>query len=179
MRRVTFVITMFLTFAFLLVTVWAQQAEQGEQERRQGRPQFNREPPRFDPEEMIQRTVQRSIEQLKLSEEEVAVIKPMIESIIQTRMEQAQRMRELFDTLRQAVDNKDVTTIKNTLAQIKSKREENRARMETLEAQLIELLTPEQEAILTLAGVVNADAGGFFGGFGPRPQRAPGQPPQR
>lgn len=172
MRRLIYPL-MFVLAVSIIGIVSAQQQGAGQRgPGPQGQP-----PPQIDPETMIQRTLERALEQLKLSEEESAVLKPKIEVIIRTRMEQSQKMRDLVDSLREAVDAKNTEGIKSKLAEIKSKRKEHRAKVEALEEQLIELLTPEQEAILTVSGIVNSDGFGFFGFFrGPRPQ---GSQPQR
>lgn len=129
----------------------------------------------FDPEAMMKRMMDRTMEQLKLSEEEAAVIRPMVEKIMRTRMEQGQKTRELMNSLREAVNAKNSEKIKSTLAEIKTKREKDRIQMEGMEKELTELLTIEQEAALTLSGVVNSDGMGmgFFGG-GPGGPGGPG-----
>ena len=139
------------------------------------RPNRQQERQQFDPAEMMNRRVNQIMEQLKPSADEAAVLKPMIESILQTRMTQSTEMRELVNGLREAVNAKDTEKIKSSLANIKAKREANRLKMEQMGKGLAELLTLEQEASLTVAGVVNSDGmGGFIGGFGGGPG-APGQ----
>jgi Spy/CpxP family protein refolding chaperone len=121
--------------------------------------------PQMDPEQMMQRMMERIMERLNLSADESAVLKPMIEGIMQTRQEQASEMRELTDALQKAVDDKDSERIKAKLTDIKAKRKSHREKNDSQEKELIELLTVEQEAQLTLAGVVNSGGGFGFGGF--------------
>ncbi len=178
MKKVGFLLTLALVFILTLVMtsiIAAQQppAQQGGERMRQGGPQDRQ----FDPAEMMKRRLDQIMEQLKPSEDEAAVLKPMIEKILQTRMDQSREMRDLTNGLREAVNAKDTEKIKSSLANIKAKREANRLKMEAMEKELGELLTLEQEATLTLAGVVNSDGmGGFFGGFGgPGGPGGPGQ----
>lgn len=128
----------------------------------------------FDPATMLKQRVDRTMEQLKLPEDEASVLRPMIEKILQTRMDQSQEIRDLTNSLREAVNAKDTEKIKSSLTNIKAKREANRIKIEAMEKELLEFLTLEQEANLTLSGIVNSDGmGGFFGGFG-----GPGGPGQ-
>jgi len=158
------VVGLVLTTAYLL---------SAQQDQRQGRPRQgpgqgpNGERPQFDPAEMVQRMVDRSVEPLNLSADETAVLKPKIKAILQTRMEQGQQMREVVQSLQTAIDTKDEAQIKAKLAAVKAKRQENKAKIEAMEKDLVELLTLNQEAQLTVSGVVNSDGGGGgFGGFG-------------
>ncbi|MBM3212108.1 hypothetical protein FJZ33_07810 [Candidatus Poribacteria bacterium] len=134
----------------------------------------------FDPEAMMKRMIDRTMEQLKLPEEEATVIRPMVEKIMRTRTEQSQKTRELMNSLREAVNAKNNEKIKSTIAEIKAKREKDRAQLDGMEKELTELLTIDQEAALTLSGVVNSDGMGmgFFGG-GPGGPGGPGTGGQR
>ena len=117
--------------------------------------------------------MERVMEQLNLSAEESAVLKPMVEDIMRTRMQQSQEMRELITGLREAMDAKDSGQIKSKLQAVKDKRKEHQKKSEELEKNLIGLLTLEQEAALTVSGIVNSDSGGgmAFGRFGGQGQR--------
>jgi DNA repair exonuclease SbcCD ATPase subunit len=142
----------------------------------------------MDPEAMIQQRLGRIMEQLKPSDEDAAVLKPKIEGLMRIRMTQSQDTRELINSLREAINAKNTDQIKAKLTEIKSKREENKKKTEAMEKDLTDLLTLNQEALLTVSGIVNSDgSGGFFGGGpgGPGGTRAPGnqggnppQPPQ-
>lgn len=134
-----------------------QQNRQGQREG--GRRQFN-------PEQMIQRQTERAIENLNLSNEETAVLTPMIKGILQHRMQQRQVLRPFTEALRTAVDGNDDAQVKAALQALKTERNAQKTKAETLEKQLIELLTVRQEAQLTIAGIVNSDGG--FSGFGRR-----------
>lgn len=172
MRNSNPLLAFVLIVGLLLMSVHIISAQQqgGRQGRANQRQRFQ-----MDPEAMMNRMMERIIEQLSISEEETAVLKPMIESILRTRLDQNREMRELVDALREAIDSKDPEQIKAKLAEVKTKRKEHKAKAETLQKELIELLTLEQEAQLTVSGVVNSDGVGFrFGGFrgsGPRDRR--------
>ncbi|MBC8234308.1 hypothetical protein H8E77_32565 [bacterium] len=157
-----------LVVGLILTTSYIISAQQRE-ERRQ-RPGQGQQRRQMDPEQMIQRRIERTMQELKLSEEESAVLKPKIEGLLRTRTEQSRGMRTLIDDLRKAVEAKDDAQIQAKLAEVKTKRKEHKAKVETLEQGLIELLTLKQEAQLTVSGVVNSDGmGGFFGGGFRRP----------
>jgi hypothetical protein len=148
----------------LVSIILAQQPDQqqGGNQMRPGGPQ-NRQ---FDPEAMLKQRVDRTMEQLKLPEQEAAVIKPMIEKMMRTRMEQSQKTRDLMNSLREAVNAKDSGKVKSSLAAIKAKRGEDRTQIEKMEKELTEIISTEQEAALTLAGVLNSDGMGMGMGFG-------------
>jgi uncharacterized membrane protein YccC len=157
-----------LTFALIvslvLTTVYFISAQQ-EDSRRQ-RPGQREGRRQFDPEAMMKQRVDRIVQELNLSEEETVVLKPKIESILQTRRQQSTEMRTLMSDLRTAIDAKNDAQIKAKLDAVKAKRKEHQAQAEKLEKELVELLTVTQEAQLTIAGIVNSDGFGFFGGFG-------------
>lgn len=141
------------------------QPPQPPQQRQQQRQQF-------DPQQMMERRMQQIIGQLKLSEDETAVLKPMIQNLMNMRMEQSRELRTLLDNLRKAINTKDESQIKTALDAVKSKREAQKSSIEKAEKELIELLTVVQEANLTIMGVVNSDGSGIF--MGTR-MGAPGQ----
>ena len=135
-----------------------RQRQQNRQRQRDGgRRQFN-------PEQMIQRQTERAVENLNLSNEEAAVLTPMIKGILQHRMQQRQVLRPFTEALRTAVDGNDDTQVKSALQALKTEQSAQKTKADTLEKQLIELLTVRQEAQLTIAGIVNSDGG--FSGFG-------------
>ncbi|MBM3240230.1 hypothetical protein FJZ31_28435 [Candidatus Poribacteria bacterium] len=177
MRKFSFlafalVVGLVLTTSYIIS---AQQRGGGQQVPGQG--QQRRQ---MDPEAMMNQRVEQIMKQLNLSNEETAVLKPKIEGILQTRMTQNREMRTLIDALQKAVEAKDDAQIQAKLTEVKTKRKEHKAKVETLEQELIELLTLNQEATLTISGVVNSDgAGGFFGGFTGQRQQPPGQRQQR
>jgi hypothetical protein len=167
-RKFNSLIAFMLVVGLVLTTSYIISAQQ------QQRPRQRQQRRQIDPEAIIQRRVERAMQDLNLSEEESAVLKPMIEGIMRTRTEQSREMRTLIDELGKAIEAKDDAQIQSKLEQVKTKRKENRVNIETLEQKLIELLTLKQEAQLTVSGVVNSDGtGGFFGGFrGNRQQRS-------
>ncbi len=142
--------------------LFAQQ-ESNRQERRDRQPQMQGPGPQMTPEQMMERRMQQIIERLKLSNEETAVLKPKIEALMNLRMEQGREMRELISNLQKAIDAKDTNQMKASLNAIKAKREEQRKKLENAESEITELLTIEQEANLTILGVINSDV--FVGRF--------------
>ena len=141
-----------------------EQRTRGERGER-GRGQFN-------VAEMVERQTQRAIENLNLSDEEAAVLVPRIKAIAQHRLQQRQTLRPLTQALRTSVDGEDKAEIKSALDALKAQQNEQKTKAETLEKELVELLTLRQEAQLTIAGIVNNDSGS--GGFGDRRGRRGG-----
>jgi Spy/CpxP family protein refolding chaperone len=166
MRNLNRLLAFVLIVGLVLTTAYFISAQQ-EDSRRQRPGQGQREGRRqFDPEAMMKQRLDRIVQQLNLSEEETAVLKPKIEGIMQTRTQRNTEMRTLMSDLRTAVDAKDEAQIKAKLDAIKAKRKEHKAQAEKSEQELVELLTVTQEAQFTIAGIVNSDGSGFFGGFG-------------
>jgi len=151
-----------LVVGLVLTTAYIISAQQDE-----GRERF-RQRRQMDPEEMIPRMVERMMEELNLSDEATDLLKPKIEGIVQTRMNQSREMPELIEALRKAIESNDDVQIKEKLDFVKTKRKEYETKKETMERELIELLTVEQEVQLTISGIVNNDGTGFFGDFGGR-----------
>lgn len=144
-----------LTTSLILAQQGGGQPPQGPQQR-----------PQFDPQQMMERRMQQIMERLNLSPEESAIIRPKIESLTRMRMEQGQELRPLMEALQKAVDAKDSKQIASALKAVKDKRAEQKKAYEKAEQELLELLTIEQEANLTIMGVVNSDGMGMmFGGF--------------
>lgn len=169
MQKFNRLIAFALAIALVLTgtyVIWAQQRRQRPQ--RPGRMQR----PQMSPEEMVQRMLERIMRQLNLSEEETTVLKPKIEGILKMRTDQNLKMRELTNALREAINADDDAQIKEKLELVKAKRQEYKKKAETLQKELVKLLTLKQEAQLTVAGIVNSDGtGGFFGGFRRQRQR--------
>jgi len=170
-----------LIVGLVLTTSYIISAQQRDERRQRPGQGQQRQRRQMDPQEMIQRRVERTIQNLKLSDEEAAVLKPQIEGIMQIRMEQNREMRDFMDALQKAVEANDDAQIQAKLEEVKAKRKENKAKVEKMELDLVGLLTLKQEAQLTISGVVNSDGtAGFFGGGFRRQgrqnqQRQPGQ----
>jgi len=169
MRKLNYALILVLVFGLSLTILSVVLAQQdtgqagGNRQNRQNRQQRVQ----MDPEAMIQQRLGRILEQLKLSDEETTVLKPKIEAIMRLRIEQSQAMRTLMNSLREAVNAKNADQVKAKLAEIKAKRAEDRKKADAAEEELLSLLTLDQEALLTVSGIVNSDSGGsFFGGFG-------------
>lgn len=170
MKRLNQILTCLAIIIFLIMStnmlIAQQQQERGDRQQRMQGPQMN-------PEQMMERRMQQIIERLKLSNEEIAILKPKIEGLMNLRMEHGREMRELISNLQKAVDAKDINQMKANLNAIKAKREEQRKKLEQAENEIIELLTIEREANLTILGVINGD------GFGGRFLMPPGDQQQR
>jgi len=165
--------------------ILAQEEEQPPQPPQQGQQQRQQQRQQFDPQQMMERRMQQIIEQMKLSEDETTVLKPMIKNLMNMRMEQSRESRTLLDNLQKAINAKDETQIKTALDAVKSKRNEQKATTEKAEKELMDLLTVVQEANLTIMGVVNSDGMGMVmarpggpGGPGQNPQRGGSRQPQ-
>jgi hypothetical protein len=181
MKKLNLTLTFLLVLGMTLITVHlisaqAQQRDGGQnpQRQRQGQGQA------FDPKQMMERRMQQIMERLKLSDEETKVIKPQIEALTNMRMEQGLVTRDLTDKLQKAIDTKDKDQIKTALDAVKAKRKDQKEKYDAAEKELIGengILTVEQEAILTVMGVVNSDGGGmgFRGGPGGPGGNPPGQ----
>jgi len=185
LKRFNHTLVFALIIGLLLLSVHIisaqQNTRQGRQQQgaRQGRQQQGaRQGRQFDPAQMMARMLERTMEGLNLSEEEATVIKPKIEGLMQARFDQSSEVRELTTGLQEAVDAKDSDQIVAKLTALKKKLKENKDKLEKMENELIELLTPEQEARLTLSGTVNS-GGGIGGGFGGFRGGQPGQRGQR
>lgn len=163
MKRLNQILTFLIIISFLLVSANILLAQQPQERRdRQDRQQWM-QGPQMSPEQMMERRMQQIIERLKLSNEEASILKPKIEGLMNLRMEQGREMRELVSNLQKAIDAKDTNQMKAALNAIKAKREEQRKKLEQAENEIVELLTLEQEANLTVLGVINSD--GFVGRF--------------
>ena len=126
----------------------------------------------FNLEEMVERQTWRAIEELNLSEDEKTVLVTRIKAIAQHQIGRRRELRPLVEVLRTAVDSGDNAQIKSALDVLKAKQAEQKTKSDSLENDLVELLTLRQEAQLTVAGIVNNSGG--FGGFGGRRGRTGG-----
>ncbi len=180
MKKLNLILIIATVFGIVLLgsQIYAQQEGGGQQ---RGGQQFQQRQ-QFDPQQMMERRMQMIMERLKLTPEESAVIKPKIEALTKLRMDQGQDSRPLMEALQKAIDAKDAKLMASALKAYKDKRAEQKAAYEKAEKELLEILSVEQEANLTLMGVVNSDGGGMmFGGFRPGGpgQGGPGQGGQR
>ncbi len=162
-RKFNHLLAFVLIVGLVLTTAYLISAQQ-EDGRRQ-RPQRQQ---RRDPAEMMKQAVDRIMQGLNPSEEETATLKPKIEGIAQMYLKQRNERRTLMRDLQRAVEAKDDAQIKEKLRLVKAKRKEHKTKIETLEKELVGLLSVKQEAILTVATIVNGDGSGLFGGFGGR-----------
>ena len=162
-------ISLILTSAYFISAQEDTRPERStrQQRNRGGRQEGGRR--QFNPEQMIQRQTERAVENLNLSDEESAILVPKIKAILQHRMQQRQTLRPFAEALRTAVDGNDDTQVRSTLEALKAKRNEQKTTSETLEKELVELLTVRQEAQLTISRIVNSDGG--FSGFSNRRTR--------
>jgi Spy/CpxP family protein refolding chaperone len=123
----------------------------------------------FDPAQMQARMLERSTTNLKLTAEESKVIMPKIEALMNYRFSSMQELQPLRQDLRDLVDSGKATdkAIKQVLDKFKAKATEIKKKTEDMENGLKAVLTVQQEAQLTLNGIItNGVAGGFGGGRG-------------
>ena len=174
MRKLNLILIIAIVFSLALLgsQIYAQQGggQQGGQQG--GGQQFQqRQPP--TPEQiaqMAERRMQMIMERLKLSDSdpESVVIKQQIEALTKLRTDQGQKSRTQMDALQKAMDAKPIskTDLSKALKEYKKTRADQRTAYEATEAEFLGILSAEQEANLTLMGVVNSDSGGMgFGGF--------------
>jgi len=110
MRKFNRLIAYVLVVGLVLTAAYIISAQQeGEMPQRPRQWQQRRQ---MDPEAIIKRRIEQVMTELNLSEEETAVLKPMIEGILRTRMEQSREMRQLIVDLQNAIEEKDDTQIK-------------------------------------------------------------------
>jgi len=167
MRKLNHLLVFVIVIGLVLTSVHIISAQQ--QDRRQrGTVQQRRQ---MDPAEMMNRMLERTMGQLNLSEEEAVVLQPMIKGLLEERMNQSNKRRELINVLREAIDAKDAEQVQAKLKEIKDlQQKKHKEKTDKMEKELVELLTVVQEAQLTVAGIVNSDGSGFQFGGGFRPQ---------
>lgn len=124
----------------------------------------------FNPEQMQARMLERSTTNLKLTAEETKVIMPKIQAIISYRTSMMQELQPLRTDLQDLMSSGKASdkAIKQQLDKIKTKAAEIKKKTDAMENDLKAVLTVQQEAQLTLNGVItNGMAMGFGGGRGP------------
>lgn len=97
---------------------------------------------------------------LNLSEEDAESLAPKIEAVLQHRMMRAKALGPMLKDLKKTMVAGDDATVASALEEFKNKRAALVTELEALEASLLEGLTPRQEALLMLSGVVGK-RGGF------------------
>jgi len=161
MRKLNHLLAFVLVVGLVLTTAYLISAQQ-EGGRRQRPGQFQRR--QMVPEAMMQRRVEQVMGQLNLSDDEVAVLKPKIETFLLSRLMQMREMQDMIADLQKAIRSEDDARIEEKLEFVKAKRKEHEQKAKTLEDELRVLLTLKQEAILTVSGIVNGgSSGSFFG----------------
>ena len=164
MRKLNYLLVFVLVVGLVLTSVHIISAQM-EQDRRQRGTGQQRQRRQMDPEEIMNRMLERTMGQLSLSEEETAVLQPMIKGLLEERMNRSTERRELVSALREAIDAKNSEQVQAKLKEIKDSRKKHKEKTDKMEKELVELLTVVQEAQLTVSGVVNSDGSGFqFGG---------------
>ena len=97
---------------------------------------------------------------LNLSDEKAESLAPKIEAVLQHRMMRAKALGPMLKDLKKTMVAGDDATVASALEEFKNKRSALSTELEALEVSLFEGLTPRQEALLTLSGVVGK-RGGF------------------
>ena len=166
MRKIKQMLVFVLVVGLVLTSVHIISAQMQDRRQRGTGQQQRRQ---MDPAQMMERILERTMEPLNLSEEEGAVLQPMIKGLLQKRMDQGIKRREAVNALREAINAKDAEKVKVKLTEIKAMRKKHREESDKLEKELTELLTLVQEAQLTVSGAINADGSGMqFGGGRPQ-----------
>ncbi len=96
---------------------------------------------------------------LNLSDEDAEGLAPKIEAVLHHRMMRAKTLGPMLKDLKKTMVAGDDATVASALEEFKNKRAALGTEFEALEASLLEGLTPRQEALLTLSGVVGKHSG--------------------
>lgn len=107
----------------------------------------------------IEWKTKRVLANLNLSAEEAEGLAPKIESVLHHRMMRAKALGPMLKDLKKTMVAGDDATVASTLDEFKNKRSALETELEALEDSLLEGLTPRQEALLTLSGVVGKRGG--------------------
>jgi len=175
MKRSAFALT-FALAAMVGSLAIAQEADRGEGRRGGDRQQQQR----MDPQQMRQRMMDRMREQLQASEDEWAVLQPRIERINEAQratrgggwggaqrrgrggddQQQASQgpqtpVAQASQALRQAIDNNaSADEIVQKLEAYRAARQQAEAELKAAQDDLRELVTPRQEAVLVMLGIL-------------------------
>ena len=115
----------------------------------------------------IERKTKKIVARLNLSDEEAESLAPKVEAVLQHRMMRGKALRPMLKDLKKIMVAGDDAAVATALEEYKSKRSALETEIEGLEASLLEGLTPRQEALLTLSGVVGKRGGyAMFKGWG-------------
>ena len=107
----------------------------------------------------IERKTKKIVAHLNLSDEEAESLAPKVEAVLQHRMMRAKALGPMLKDLKKTMVAGDDASVASALEEFKSKRSALGTELEALEASLLEGLTPRQEALLTLSGVVGKRGG--------------------
>lgn len=121
----------------------------------------------FDPSRFQTRMLEMSTTNVKLTAEEAKVIMPKIEALYNYRFSSMQEIRPLRQDLQDLMESGKASdkAVKQVLDKIKTKAAELKKKSDELENSLKSVLTIQQEAQLTLNGVItNGVTGMGFGG---------------
>lgn len=181
MKKLNRLLALVLVVGLVLTAAHLISAQQRDGMQRQGRQQRGQ----FDPARMIERrmeNIMQGIQEMGVPDNEAAILKTQIESLLRMRMDPNREVAQAMDQLQKAIDSKDDAEIKAKLDIVKAKRKEQKAKDEEMEKNLLEILPLEVEAYLTVQGIVNGGGGvgmGFGGARGQGRQGAGGQGMQR
>jgi len=107
----------------------------------------------------IEWKTKKILAKLNLSYEDAEGLAPKIEAVLQHRMVRGKALRPMLKDLKKTMIAGDDATVASALEEFKNKRSALGTELEALEASLLEGLTPRQEALLTLSGVVGIHSG--------------------
>jgi Spy/CpxP family protein refolding chaperone len=97
-----------------------------------------------------------ALKALKMTTEEKAVLEPMIDSVLATRkllVDQEKKRRDKF--LQSVRETDDEAKLKEFLAKYRKERDEDKGTLKKAQAQLVEALTPVQEAKLVALNILD------------------------
>ena len=110
-------------------------------------------------EKFVERRTKRVIARLNLSDEEAESLAPKVKAVIQHRMMRAKALGPMLKALKKTMVAGDDAEVQSALEEFKTKRSALETELEALETSLLEGLTPRQEVLLTLSGVVGKRGG--------------------
>lgn len=106
--------------------------------------------------DMTKRLKGEAVKALKMTAEEKAVLEPMIDSVLATRkllLDQEKKRRDKF--LQSVRETDDEAKLKELLLKYRKERDEDKGTLKKAQAQLVEALTPVQEAKLVALNILD------------------------
>ena len=152
-------ITFVLTGGYLLAAQAHPERGESGHKKWEHRKEEKMEKVKLKVEELVERKIKGIIARLNLSDEEAEGMAPKVKAVVQHRIEQRKTLGQMVKTLKKTMVAGEDAEVRSALEELKAKQSALETELEALETALLEGLTPRQEALLTLAGVVNKGGG--------------------